>query len=195
MRVVIVGAGGHGAVVKDALELMGAKVVGFVDDRPGPDVIGAVQWLIENPQTCVVAVGDPHMRSRIHQAIVAAGESLPIVIHPRAVVASSAQLDSGAQVLASAVVNPRARVGRSAIINTACVVEHDCVVEDWAHISPGATLGGSVFVGASSHVGLGAVVLPGCRVGRGAVVGAGAVVTKDVGAGEVVVGVPARVRS
>jgi len=42
-------------------------------------------------------------------------------------------------------------------------------------------------------LGSNAVVLPGCRVARGAVVAAGAVITRDVGAYEIVGGVPARV--
>ena len=41
-------------------------------------------------------------------------------------------------------------------------------------------------------VGVGAIVLPGVTVGRGAQVGAGAVVTRDVPAGAVVAGNPAR---
>ncbi len=45
-----------------------------------------------------------------------------------------------------------------------------------------------------ASIGSGAVVMCGITIGKGALVGAGAVVTHDVGPGEVVAGVPARVR-
>jgi acetyltransferase-like isoleucine patch superfamily enzyme len=44
-----------------------------------------------------------------------------------------------------------------------------------------------------ASIGAGAVILPGIRIGAAAMVGAGAVVTKDVPAGAVVVGNPARI--
>ncbi len=51
----------------------------------------------------------------------------------------------------------------------------------------------SIEQGAS--IGSGAVILGGVRIGEQALVGAGAVVTRDVAAGEVVAGMPARARS
>lgn len=41
-------------------------------------------------------------------------------------------------------------------------------------------------------IGAGSILLPGVRVGRGAIVGAGSVVTRDVAAGAIVAGNPAR---
>ena len=48
-------------------------------------------------------------------------------------------------------------------------------------------------VEARASIGSGAVILAGVRIGAEALIGAGAVVTRDVGAGETVAGVPARV--
>ena len=72
-------------------------------------------------------------------------------------------------------------------------IGHDVWIGNDVEISTGAIIGGHAEVHDGARVGLGAVVLPYRKVGREATVGAGAVVTKDVRAGDTVIGNPARV--
>ena len=51
----------------------------------------------------------------------------------------------------------------------------------------------SVFIGDNVWVGAGAILNPGVTIGSNAVIASGAVVTKDVPAGCIVAGVPAKV--
>jgi acetyltransferase-like isoleucine patch superfamily enzyme len=99
------------------------------------------------------------------------------------------------------------QVGDRVLIQTGVYVTRGSVVEDDVFLGPGVvttndhTMGrhhraevllGPVFRRAC-RVGGGAVLVPGVVIGEEAFVAAGAVVTRDVGAREVVMGVPARV--
>ena len=201
----IIGAGGHGKVVLDALRCQGVvRVVGFIDADPqlhgqavdGVEVLGGPNQLMRLRQQkvrgVIVAIGDNRVRARYAAEAEAAGFELVSAIHPRAVVAASAVVGRNVLIAAGAVVCADAKLGDSVIVNTAAVVDHECVVGDAAHIAPAAVLAGRVKIGEGAFVGMGARVLPCLTVGERAVIGAGAVVLRDVPTGRTVVGVPAR---
>jgi sugar O-acyltransferase (sialic acid O-acetyltransferase NeuD family) len=153
-------------------------------------------WIQSNQgASFVLAMGGTRGRERCELGRVLESKGLVAfepLIHPRAWVAETATLGMGTQILAMAAISEFASIGRHCIVNTGPVVDHECLLGDGVHIMPGATLAGCVIVEDYATIGSGAVILPRIRIGCGAMIGAGSVVTRDVGAGETVVGVPAR---
>jgi sugar O-acyltransferase (sialic acid O-acetyltransferase NeuD family) len=205
--VVFWGATGQALVLRECLGEAVRLVAVFDNDasRPSPflDVpiyhgrAGFEAWLAEGRQAaCLVAIGGARGRDRVEiQAYMVARGLVPLVaIHRTAFVAADAVLGPGSQVLAQAAVCVGAVLGQACIVNTAASVDHECVLGDGVHVAPGARLAGRIEVGAGAMIGTGAIVLPRLKIGEGAIVGAGAVVTRDVPAGAVVVGNPARIK-
>lgn len=200
------GAGGHASVVIDLVRVLGGSVHGLLvgpgeraEEVDGVPILGRDELLAElherGHRSAFLGVGSTTstaIRERLFGLCVDHGFDLPRLVHPRSVVAASAEIAAGCQVLAGAVINPRAQIARGGLINTGAIIEHGCILAPWVHCSPGVVLGGDVRVGARAHVGLGATVMQGIQIGDDATVGAGAVVTRDVPRGVTVIGVPAR---
>lgn len=193
LPVIIIGGGGHGRVILDALLCAGTPILGVVDPDPGvaaklprgvPWLGGEEVLLRYSPETHRLAngiggIGEPRRRAAFER-FVAAGYGFVRVRHPSATLACDVALADGCQIMAGAVVQTAAQIGANAIINTRAAVDHDCIVGEHCHVAPGAVLCGDVTVGAGTHVGAGAVVIQGVRVGRFSIVGAGAVILSDV---------------
>jgi sugar O-acyltransferase (sialic acid O-acetyltransferase NeuD family) len=203
MRVVIVGAGGHGQVVADMIAAgnKALQLAGFLDDDPrllgaevgGVPVIGTLESIGGvAADAFVVAIGSNPERARISRRLQSAGHLLVSVQHPHSSVSRNVTIGAGTMVSAGAVVVTGSQIGRGVILNTGCTVDHHAHIGDYTHIAPGVHLGGEVSIGGHTLVGIGAVVLPRCRVGARCTIGAGAVVIGDVPDGVTMVGVPAR---
>jgi sugar O-acyltransferase (sialic acid O-acetyltransferase NeuD family) len=119
-------------------------------------------------------------------------DSFPALLDPTAVVARTARVGEGSIVNAGAVVAGGTALGRSVHVNRSASIGHHNRIEDYATLGPGCVLAGHVTIGRGAFLGAGAVCAPRITVGPNAVVGAGAVVVRDVPAGKVVVGNPAK---
>ena len=194
---IIIGAGGHAAVVADILFSWGFSVKGFLDDNVAvgtevldAKVLGGLDSHARHPDCLfIIGIGDNMARKRIALAYPL---DYGIAIHPSAIIGQYVDIGRGTVLMAGSVVNPRSAIGEHCIINTRASVDHDSKVGDFAHISPGAALGGFVTIGSGSHVGIGACVRNTISICDNVVIGAGAAVVKDIATPGVYVGVPAR---
>jgi sugar O-acyltransferase (sialic acid O-acetyltransferase NeuD family) len=208
-KLLVVGSSSHASVLVDAIELVGGyRVVGYLDDtlprgtvRRGHPVLGG---LIDAVSICavqfindvVIAIGDNWWRRKVYSDLIFECPNLnfPVVKHPSALIAASAEISKGSTILAHSHVGPGSRVGAFCIINTGSSIDHDCTMQDFASIAPGVFTGGLVQIGECSAIGVGASVSDRISIGSHAVVGTGAVVVRDVPDLVVAYGNPARVK-
>lgn len=201
--VYILGAGGHGRVVLDALLASGVEVMGFLDPQPqtraflGVRVLGGDEYLNNLPTTEICLVNglgaNPHIfrRQKIFEIMKSRFFTFNRVQHPSAIISSAAKLGEGCQIMAGGILQPGVILGENVVINTGCKVDHDCLIGSHAFIGPGVTLCGDIRISNSVFIGAGAVVLPGISIGENTIVGAGSIVTKSIPDGCIVVGNPA----
>ena len=193
---IMLGAGGHAAVVAESAKLSGWSIVGFLDDRedarlpldgiphlgrlgePGDDIPETVRQHLEAGGLIHAAAGAPELRRRWLDCI-PNGEPATIV-HPSAVVSSSATIGTGCFIGPNAVVNARTIVGSGVIVNSGAVVEHDVTIGNFAHIAPGSVVAGEAGIGSDTLLGAGSVVLPKIRIGDRSVLAAGGVASRNI---------------
>ena len=196
-QVIVLGAGGHGKVVADAILSAGDTVLGFLDDDPARNAVWDIPVLgpfgawesWADRAVFVFGLGNNALRRELSGQMQVKWHT---AVHPAARVGRGVVLGEGTVVLAGAVLNADAAVGPHCIINTGAIVEHDYRVGACTHISPRAVLCGTVLVGEESHIGAGAVVRNNLRVCSHTVVGAGSVVVRDITEPGTYVGVPVR---
>jgi len=207
VRLVVVGAGGHGREVLDVAEAVerldpGAlDLLGVVDDDPGPHplldrrairVLGPIEALDGLDAAYALGIGDPILRKALDEQLTEHGLAAASLVHPTASVGSDARLGPGLLLAAGARITTNVQAGRHLHVNVNASISHDCVLGDHVILNPGAVVTGSVTIGSGVMVGAGAVVRNGATIGEDAVIGAGAVVVSDVAPRATVVGVPAR---
>jgi len=172
-RVIVIGAGGHGRSVAEAIVLLGRdKLVGFVDDGADANVKVWTYHVVGTTDSVnnwsglvdavVVAIGNNAVRETLHYHVLGAGLALLSVVHPAAFVSPTAALGAGCVVMAGAVVGTEALLGEGVIVNCGATVDHHCIVDDFGHLGVNACMAGG------SVLGRGAWMQAGSALGYGA---------------------------
>lgn len=174
-RVLVVGAGGHGRSVAEAIELAGeAQVVAFCDDGwPALTQVwhypvwGAAadfaQWR-DRVDAAVVAIGNNAARQRLSAELARAGIPAFLVVHPAAQVSSRARLGEGCTIMAGAVIGTESVLGAGVIVNCGAVVDHHAMVADFGHLGVGACMAGGSALGQRAWLQAGVALGYGGRV-------------------------------
>lgn len=200
-KLLIIGASGHGKVVADiALSLGKWEEIYFLDDDKsikkslGLEVIGTTDKIADyiDEYDMFVGIGNNEIRKKLYMKLEQLGASIPVLVHPSAVVGKEVTIDKGTVVMAGVVINCSTTIGKGCIINTGARIDHDNLIEDFVHISPGSLLAGTVTIGECTWLGIGSVVRNNIKIAKKCLIGAGAVVVRNITKNGVYIGVPAK---
>jgi len=199
-KIYIIGAGGHGQVILDALLKGGLCPAGFIDDNIpvgrrilGVPVVGNIANAKRLEGKFVIAIGDNKTRKRIAEMLNFPDERYFTVIHPSTIIGNNVKIGAGSMIIGGVVINTQTIIGKHTIINTSVSLDHHNEIGNFVHIAPGTHTGGNVKVEEGTFVGIGTSIIPGKKIGKWTIVGAGAVVISDIPEYSVAVGIPAKV--
>lgn len=139
-NLLIIGAGGHGKVVKEIAEALGYTNIAFLDDN-SPEAIGRIadsKAYVNQYQEAFLGIGNNKFRRELLARLEQEGFKIPVLIHPTAYVSKSAVIGKGTVVEPKAIVNANSKVDIGCIISVGSIVDHDVVLEDCVHVNAGA---------------------------------------------------------
>ncbi len=158
MKLLIVGAGGHGEVVKEIAEGLGYDTISYLDD----DSIKAIGIIDDIPkfrayEYAICSIGKNKLREEINNKLVENGFRLPVLIHPSAYISKSAEIQEGTIIEANAMVNSNTIIGKGCIISTGAIIDHNAEVEEYAYVNSGAVVEAGAYVGKYEKIAAGGV--------------------------------------
>lgn len=139
-KLLILGAGQHGMVVKEIAEATGKyDTIAFLDDN-SPQAIGKLneyEKFKDNYTDAVVAIGDAVLRINFIDKLEKSGFEIPVLIHPKAYVSPSATIEKGSFIEPLAIIHTDVNIGAGCIISAGTIVNHNSTVGFACHLNCG----------------------------------------------------------
>lgn len=148
-NLLIIGAGGHGKVVKEVAEALDYyQKIEFIDDNSWKAVgkVSDLEKLHQEYGSAFISIGNNHLRSKLLQKLKNIGYEIPVLIHPSAYVSKTCKIEMGTMIGPKAIVSANTFIGAGSIISAGAIIDHDVVLEPCVHIDVGAIVkaGGKV---------------------------------------------------
>lgn len=160
-NLIILGAGGHGHVVKEVAEAMGIfHKIDFLDDNSN-EAIGKCsdnEKFIEKYTYAIPAFGNNKLRMEWIEKLEENKFQIPTLIHPTAYISPSAIISLGCVVEAKAVVNTNSRIEKGSIISIGSIIDHDATIGYGCHVDCGAVVKSYCIIDSLSKINSGQVI-------------------------------------
>lgn len=158
-KLLIIGAGEYGRLVKDLALESGYDDADFLDDNSQLAIgkIADYKKFVGEYDEFIVAMGNPQVRKKCVEML-SADFKLATIIHPRAYVSGDAAIGAGSIVEPGCVVYRACTIGQACLINAGAVLNHDSTVGDFCQIGCNAVVTARAVVAAGTKVEHGNVV-------------------------------------
>jgi sugar O-acyltransferase (sialic acid O-acetyltransferase NeuD family) len=207
VKVLIIGAGGHGQTILDAIFkhqkiITDTQDVGFLDDTEeltgkqisGVPILGTVESLpLIQHDSVILGIGDNKKRKELFIKLSSRGENIVSVIHPTAVIAHNVHLGKGCYIGPNVIIGVETLIEDNVILSGGSIISHHAKIESHTHVGPGVKILRNATINAGAFIGAGAILLPDSSLGPDSSLMAGSILSGKIGGAILAGGSPARV--
>lgn len=184
MKLLIIGAGGHGQCCHEIAERMNYfEEISFLDDHSRYEmsdmVVGKINQLEElrdKYDSVFVALGNNKLRKELYIRAKNAGYNTPSLIDPTAFVSTYCFVGEGTVIFPNAVLETHCHVARGCIISSNATIHREAKVNEFTVIHSNTVIRPKSYVGAMTTIGsqctvsYGAVIKEHSEISEGSVV-------------------------